>query len=90
MPSSLPADAEPDPQSFADRPVFDLYEPLTEELTLKIQPSLLAALKSRCEGRHGGKHDLSKHVRRILAEWVSGKADCYDCVFVKLSDQTRE
>ena len=90
MSSSLPADTPSEARALPESPLFDLHEPLTEELSLKIQPSLLAALKERCEGRHGGKHDLSKHVRRILADWLTGRADCYDCVFVKLSGQPRQ
>jgi hypothetical protein len=84
----VPADTESDLTSLDERWQFDLHEPLSEEITIKIQPSLLLALKARCEGRHGGKHDLPKHVRRILAEWVAGKADCYDCVFTKLSQKS--
>lgn len=49
---------------------LNLKESLVADLKVRIQPSLLAVFRDRCENWPTGPLDVSDQIRRLMAEWV--------------------
>ncbi|NNM67871.1 MAG: hypothetical protein HKM06_07670 [Spirochaetales bacterium] len=57
-------------ESVSYQETLDLKEPLSETFTFKVQPSLKAVFKARCDNNPLGPVDYSEQLRRLMAKWI--------------------